>query len=76
MKKVEKHLILNALVSEIIYASEETKKINKNHVHSLDSGHGKSYKDLYLKLNNQFFENEPKMIETNIKYFNEKMKEL
>lgn len=74
MKKVEKHQVLNALVSEIIYASKETKKITCSY--SLKSGHGKVYVDLYHKLNKDFFKNDSEIYNANIKYFNEKMKEV
>ena len=74
MTKTEKYLVLNALISEIIYASSEVGKFRMNY--SLESGHGKTYSDLYLKLNKQWFKNNSKDYNANLTHFNDKMKEV
>ena len=74
MKRIEKYLVLNALISEIIYAANENKKRKMSY--SLESGHGKTYTDLYHKLAEKYFKNDAVSYNANLRYFNEKMKEV
>lgn len=74
MKRKEKYIVLNALISEIMYAASENKKRNSSY--NLESAHAKDITRLYHKLNKRYFKDNETVLNSNIEYFNLKMQEV
>jgi len=73
MKTREKHVVLNSLVSSIRYSYLQGLKLNINNI---DNNYTKDLKDLFLKLNNQYFKNNEKTRNGYIKYLETILKEI
>jgi len=74
MKRIEKHLVLNALVSELRYFNNE--HLKRNSKYSLTSGHAEKIIELFHKLNNSFFKNDNVKIKGNVLYLDTILKEI